>query len=95
MHNVFEELRIIDFTKNAAGPFSTAFLADYGAEVIKIEKPIAGDDMRAYAPQVDGIGIPYFWTNRGKKSVFLDMGDPEGLEIARRLVVTADLVVES
>lgn len=95
MNNIFDGLRIIDFTGNAAGPFATALLADFGAEVIKIEKPKVGDDMRAFPPSLDGIGVPFLWVNRGKKSLVLDMGDPEGRDIALKLIADADIVVES
>ena len=95
MKNIFEGLRVIDFTSYAAGPVSTAFLADFGAEILKIEKTGVGDDTRALPPDLDGVGIPFFWLNRGKKSLVLDMTDPEGREIALKLIATADIVVES
>lgn len=95
MKNIFDGIRVIDFSTNAAGPFSTALMADFGAEIIKIEKPKTGDDMRAYPPMMDGVGMPFFWPNRGKKSVVLDMNDSEGREIAHKLIDAADLVVES
>jgi CoA:oxalate CoA-transferase len=95
MKNIFDGLRVVDFTSNAAGPVSTAYLADFGAEVLKIERPGVGDDIRAFPPSLDGTGIPYLWLNRGKKSLVLDMTDPEGLGIARKLIASADIVVES
>lgn len=95
MQNLFDGLRVVDFTNNAAGPSATALLADFGAEVIKIERPVSGDDSRVFAPQVDGVGVTYCWMNRGKKSIVLDMEDPEAQTIARKLIATADLVVES
>jgi Predicted acyl-CoA transferases/carnitine dehydratase len=95
MKNIFDGLRVIDFTTNIAGPFSTALLADYGAEIIKIEKPKRGDDSRGFAPQVEGVGVPFCWNNRGKKSLVLDMADPEALAIVKKLIPTADIVMES
>ena len=95
MKNIFEGLRVIDFSSYAAGPVSTALLADFGAEILKIEKPGVGDDTRALPPDLDGVGIPFLWLNRGKKSLVLDMTSTEGLEIARKLIATADIVVES
>jgi CoA:oxalate CoA-transferase len=92
--NMFDGIRVVDFTTNAAGPLATAFLADFGAEVIKIEKP-GGDDMRTYPPFVDGVGYGFLWINRGKKSIVLDLNDPQGRDIAMKLVATADVVVES
>ena len=95
MKNIFEGLRVIDFTSYAAGPVSTAFLADFGAEILKIEKPGIGDDTRALPPDLDGVGIPFLWLNRGKKSIVIDMTDPEGRKIALKLIATTDIVVES
>lgn len=95
MKNIFEGLRVVDFTSNAAGPVSTAYLADFGAEVLKIERPGVGDDIRTFPPFVDGLAVPSLWLNRGKKSLVLDMTDPEGQEIALKLIASADIVVES
>jgi len=95
MENIFEGLRVVDFTMNTAGPNATVMLADFGAEVIKVEKPKLGDDQRNYSPQIDGTAVGFFWGNRGKKSIVLDMGDPEGVEIAKKLIETADIVAES
>lgn len=95
MGNMFAGLRVVDFSSNVAGPFSTALMADFGAEVIKIEKPVGGDDTRAYAPQLDGVSITYCSMNRGKKSIVLNMEDPGAVTIAKKLIETADLVVES
>lgn len=95
MQRIFEGLRIVDFTTNVAGPFTTAFLADFGAEVIKIEKPKLGDDTRFFAPQLDGVGTSFCWNNRGKKSLVLDMVDSEAIDIVRKLIPTTDIVIES
>jgi len=95
MQRIFEGLRIVDFTTNVAGPFTTAFLADFGAEVIKIEKPKLGDDSRFFSPQIDGVGLPFCWNNRGKKSLVLDMADSEAIDIVRKLISTTDIVIES
>lgn len=92
--NMFDGIRVVDFTTNAAGPLATAFMADFGAEVIKIEKP-GGDDMRTYPPFVDGVGYCFLWLNRGKKSIVLDLNDQMGRDIALKFVATADVVVES
>ena len=55
MKNIFDGLRVVDFTGNVAGPVSTAYLADFGAEIIKIEKPGVGDDVRTFQPTLDGV----------------------------------------
>lgn len=90
-------IRVVDFSHFIAGPFATMILADMGAEVIKIEAPVRGDDLRRYPP-VDArlnYGAPFLWTNRNKRSVAIDLKSPEGVEVARDLIRTADVVVEN
>lgn len=90
-------LRVVDFSHFIAGPFATMILADMGAEVLKIEAPGRGDDLRRYPPmhpQLDQ-GAPFLWTNRNKKSVSLDLKSPDGLAVARELIAKADVVVEN
>ncbi len=72
------DLRVVDFTHFIAGPFCTMILADFGAEVIKIEPPDGGDGFRQYPPHRDGEGAPYLWTNRNKASVALDLKTEAG-----------------
>src|SRR5438094_7235608 len=89
-------LRAIDLTQDFAGPFCTMILADLGAEVIKIEKPDGGDETRAWGPPfVNGVSYYFLSLNRGKKSVVLDLRTREGQKIIRKLVVDADIFVES
>jgi len=90
-------IRVVDFSHFIAGPFATMILADMGAEVIKIEAPGRGDDLRRYPPMHADLkhGAPFLWTNRNKRSVALDLKLPEGVEIARELIATADVVVEN
>jgi crotonobetainyl-CoA:carnitine CoA-transferase CaiB-like acyl-CoA transferase len=71
------------------------YLADFGAEVIKVEQPGEGDYARGYAPLLEGLGYRFLITNRGKKSISLNLKAPEGKEIFRRLVKKADVVMES
>ncbi|MDE2363417.1 MAG: CoA transferase [Hyphomicrobiales bacterium] len=87
-------LRVIDFTHFIAGPFCTMILADFGAEVVKIESP-EGDGFRQYPPHRDGEGAPYLWTNRNKASVVLDLKTQAGRDVARALMDEADVVVEN
>ena len=68
---VYEGLKVLDVTNNYAGPMAGSMLADYGAEVWHIEKPVLGDDNRFFPPMIDGISINYCTANRGKKSVVL------------------------
>jgi crotonobetainyl-CoA:carnitine CoA-transferase CaiB-like acyl-CoA transferase len=73
-------------------------LADFGAEVIKVEAPIKGDDFRYYPPadpELPAQGAPYLWTNRNKRSIGLDMKTRAGLEVAKALIASADVLVEN
>lgn len=92
---VFEGIRVLDFSNNVAGPCCASLLADMGAEVIKIERPVAGDDSRGIMPRVEGQSLTFIWTNRGKKSVELDLHDPEAVELIKRMIMEADIIVES
>jgi crotonobetainyl-CoA:carnitine CoA-transferase CaiB-like acyl-CoA transferase len=89
------DLCVVDFTHFIAGPFCTMILADFGAEVIKIESPDGGDGFRQYPPFRDGEGAPYLWTNRNKESVALDLKTEAGRDVALALMEKADVVVEN
>jgi crotonobetainyl-CoA:carnitine CoA-transferase CaiB-like acyl-CoA transferase len=90
-----EGLRILDLTRVVAGPFATAVLADLGAEVWKIERPRTGDDYR-HGPAPEGeTSLSFQNTNRGKRSLTLDVRAPEGREILLRLADGADALVEN
>ncbi|HXR34786.1 MAG TPA: CoA transferase [Candidatus Binataceae bacterium] len=104
MTNAVEEgalagVRVIDFTNFIAGPVVTRFLADMGAEVIKVELPPRGDpNAPRFSVESHGAaytGIAFALWNRGKKSVCLDFHQPEGLAITKELVRRADVVVEN
>ncbi|MES2536859.1 MAG: CaiB/BaiF CoA-transferase family protein [Pseudomonadota bacterium] len=96
-------IRVLDLTRVLAGPWATQNLADMGAEVIKIERPGAGDDTRSWGPPYlkDGDGIDtrdasYFISaNRGKRSVTVDIATPEGQDIIRKLAVSSDVFIEN
>jgi crotonobetainyl-CoA:carnitine CoA-transferase CaiB-like acyl-CoA transferase len=89
------DLRVVDFTHFIAGPFCTMILADFGADVIKIESPDGGDGFRQYPPHRDGEGAPYLWTNRNKASVALDLKSEAGRDVALALIEQSDVVVEN
>jgi len=90
-----EGIRVLDLTQAYSGPFCTMQLADFGAEVIKIEQPEIGDITRAWLPVVDGKS-PYFTCiNRGKKSITLDLRTEKGQEVFLKLAETADIVVDN
>ncbi len=90
-------IRIIDFTQVMMGPVATQMLADYGADVIKIEKPGTGDLSRTSFPDDPAglLGPVYCSLNRNKRSIVLDLRAAEGRETVRRLVATADVVVNN
>ncbi|WP_313673123.1 CoA transferase [Mycolicibacterium sp.] len=88
---------VVDFSRVLAGPYATMLLGDYGAEVIKVERPDVGDDTRAWGPPYDSQGVATYFNaiNRNKRSVTVDLSAPAGLEKARELVTGADIVVEN
>ncbi len=88
---------VADFSRVLAGPYATMLLADLGADVIKVERPGAGDDTRAWGPpwSADGVSTYFLSVNRNKRSLALDLGDAGDLEVARRLAARADVVVEN
>lgn len=95
MGSLFEGVKVLDFTNNLAGPVATLMLATFGAEVIKIEKPGKGDDSRGFGTKLEGESVFFLGHNHGKKSIALEMKKPEAIEIIKRLVAKADVVVES
>ncbi|MCX6068761.1 MAG: CoA transferase, partial [Chloroflexi bacterium] len=90
------DVRVLDFSRVLAGPYCTMLLADFGADVIKIENPDGGDETRQWGPPwQDDLSAYYLSINRNKRSLSLDLKQPEGLEIARQLAEKADVVVEN
>src|SRR5258706_8479427 len=88
-------LRVIDLTRVLAGPFCTQSLGDLGAEVLKIEPPGLGDETRHFPPFIGGESHYFLGINRNKKSLVIDLQQPAGADILRRLVGTADILVEN
>lgn len=89
-------VRIVDFSRVLAGPLSTMLLGDLGAEVIKIERPGHGDDTRDWGIRIGETETTYYYAfNRNKKSVVLDLSDPNELQIAKNMIKDADAVVEN
>jgi crotonobetainyl-CoA:carnitine CoA-transferase CaiB-like acyl-CoA transferase len=90
----FDGLRVLDFSTTIAGPHCTRMLADMGAEVIKIETA-EGETMRTRPPLRNNCSTAFGQLNVGKKSLVLDLKSPDGIEAVRRLVATADILVEN
>ncbi|SHH67608.1 CaiB/BaiF CoA transferase family protein [Bradyrhizobium erythrophlei] len=89
-------LLVVDFTRVVAGPACTQTLADFGAEVIKIENPDGGDDTRHYEhADLAGESAAFVSLNRNKRGIALDLAKPEGCRVARELIARADVVVEN
>jgi crotonobetainyl-CoA:carnitine CoA-transferase CaiB-like acyl-CoA transferase len=93
-------VRVLDLSRVLAGPWATQLLADLGAEVIKVEKPGAGDDTRHWGPpwlEHDDLKVAAYFlaANRGKQSVTIDFGTEEGAALVRRMAAEADVVVEN
>lgn len=87
-------VKVVEFCQVAAGPFCGMLLADYGAEVVKVEPP-EGDAMRQWPPVNGGYSENFASVNRGKKSVALDLKNPADRDLARALVLEADVLVEN
>jgi len=88
-------VRVLDFSTLLPGPMASLILAEAGAEVIKIERPGTGEDMRQYPPMLTAdMGSNFALLNRGKRSLALDLKDPASVETVKRLVEEADVVLE-
>ena len=100
-----EGVKVLDLSRVLAGPWCTQILADFGADVIKIEAPGAGDDTRSWGPPYltgpddmpgeKGESGYYLSTNRNKRSIAINLADPRGADLIRRLAAEADIVVEN
>jgi len=90
-----EGVTILDLTRVLAGPFSTMLLADMGANVIKIEEPVKGDDTRHFGPFKNDESIYFITNNRNKKGITLNLRDPKAKEMFKEMVKKADVVTEN
>lgn len=91
---MLDGIRVLDLTTSIAGPYATQLLSDLGADVIKVERPGAGDDTRAWGPPfLEGHSLWYLGVNRNKQSVTLDYSSPEGLAVLHALVRQCDVVI--
>lgn len=88
-------IRVLDLSRLLPGPYCTLMMADYGAEVIKIEEPGKGDYIRWRKPAVEGVGARHLTINRNKKSIELNLKTDEGKEIFKKMAANADVILES
>ena len=90
-----EGIRVLDFTRVLAGPFCTMVLGDLGAEVLKVEKPSTGDDSRSFGPYEGGESAYFMSINRNKKSMTLNLKDPESVKLIKEMIPHFDVLVEN
>ncbi|MFF3410061.1 CaiB/BaiF CoA transferase family protein [Streptomyces sp. NPDC002742] len=90
-----EGITVVAVEQAVAAPFATRQLADLGARVVKVERIDGGDFARGYDTATGGLASHFVWCNRGKESVALDLKDPRGLDVVRRLVADADVFVQN
>jgi len=96
MSNALEGIRILDLSRVLAGPWATQLLGDYGADVVKLERPGKGDDTRQWGPPWLGEESAYFLSaNRNKRSLTVDLATPAGRDVVRALGCKADVLVEN
>lgn len=95
MTGPLEGVRVLDLTRLLPGNYCTLLLADLGADVIKVEEPGRGDYIRWMAPMVDGEGAIHRALNRGKRSVTLNLKEPRGVELLKRLAAESHVLVEA
>jgi crotonobetainyl-CoA:carnitine CoA-transferase CaiB-like acyl-CoA transferase len=92
---IFNGIRILDFCQVIAGSYTTTILGDFGAEIIKIEPPGTGDNLRRVGPMINGKSGFFIMLNRNKKSISVDLKMPEGIELIKKLIPYADVVTEN
>ena len=90
-----EGVSVVDISNYLAAPMCSMFLADFGADVIKVERPVIGDEIRRWGEEKNGVGLYYKAVNRSKKSVTADLRTSFGVEVVKRLVASADILVEN
>ncbi|MFT5679375.1 MAG: crotonobetainyl-CoA:carnitine CoA-transferase CaiB-like acyl-CoA transferase [Myxococcota bacterium] len=96
MTSPLQGVRVLDLSRVLSGPFASMSLADLGADVVKVEHPLRPDETRSFGPPfVDGVSAYYLSTNRGKRSITLDLKDPADNATARKLALSADIVLEN
>ena len=90
-----EGVRVLDISNHLAAPTASMYLADFGADVIKVERPGLGDELRRWGNSKNGVGLYFKVINRGKRSITADLHTPIGVEIVKRLVRESDIILEN
>ncbi|MEM7404936.1 MAG: CoA transferase [Pseudomonadota bacterium] len=93
--SALSHLKVLDLTTHLSGPYCAMILADHGADVVKVERPDGGEDMRQTPPFIGGESAPFMLWNRNKRSLALNLKDPEDLAQLRALVAVADVMIEN
>jgi crotonobetainyl-CoA:carnitine CoA-transferase CaiB-like acyl-CoA transferase len=89
-------VKVLDLTRIVSGPFATMLLGDLGAEIIKIEEPVSGDESRTYGPPfINGESAYFLSVNRNKKSCAINLKTPEGIALIRELALNSDVLIEN
>ena len=95
MAGPMDGVRVIDLTSMISGPLATLTLADQGADVIKVEPPGGGDFVRHLATRRNGYSASFVNNNRNKRSVILDLKNPDGLNAFKKMIMDADVVIQN
>ena len=95
MAAALDSIKVVDLTRTLAGPFCTMLMGDMGADVVKIEEPTGGDETRNWTPFWNGESTQFLSFNRNKRSLAVNLKEPEGLKIVRDLAADADVMIES
>src|SRR5256884_8016092 len=88
-------VRVVDLSRVLAGPYCGALLGDLGADVIKVEDPGVGDESRTWPPHKDGESAGYLVNNRNKRGIAVNLKEPDGVALVRRLAAKADVLIEN
>src|SRR5438309_11984582 len=88
-------VRVLDLSRVIAGPWCGALLGDLGADVIKVEDPGVGDESRTWPPHKDGESAGYLVNNRNKRGIAVNLKEPDGVAIVRRLTASVDVLIEN
>ena len=95
MAGALDKIKVVDLTRTLAGPFCTMLMGDMGAEVVKIEEPTGGDETRKWTPFWNGESTQFLTFNRNKRSLAVNLKEPEGLKIVKDMAADADVMIES